>query len=382
MRVAHVITGLTTGGAQAMLHKLVSAPSHQRFNPVVISLTGKGVYGSRLEDAGVPVHVLGLEPGAVAPQALLSLARLLRDVQADVVHSWMYHANFAATLAWLLTGRRERLIWNVRHSIDDLANEKFLSALMIRLGGGLSFLPERIVYNSAVSARQHQKLGYRGDKTLVIANGFDTERFSPSPERRVTVRRALSVGDAPVIGLIARVHPMKDHATFFEAARRVVADFPAVRFVVAGATIDGSIAPLEALRSTAGLDANVILLGERSDVADLLPAFDLLTLSSAFGEAFPNVVGEAMSAGVACVVTDVGDAGLVVGDTGRVVAPRDPEALAAAMTAMLRDREGLRADGLRARSRIQQEYSLPVVVRRYEQLYAGTAADRTASTSR
>jgi glycosyltransferase involved in cell wall biosynthesis len=176
--------------------------------------------------------------------------------------------------------------------------------------------------------------------------------------------------DAPLIAMVARFDPVKDHPTFLEAAARLHARRPDVRFLLCGRDVTWENRGLAAAVERAGARGFVHLLGQREDVARVTAALDLSTLSSSCGEGFSNVVGEAMACGVPCVVTDVGDSGAIVADTGLVVPPRDPEALAAAWAQLLaRPAEERAAIGRAARRRIEDNYSLDVIVRRYQDLY-------------
>jgi glycosyltransferase involved in cell wall biosynthesis len=239
------------------------------------------------------------------------------------------------------------------------------------LGALLSRRPAAILYNSHISAKQHETLGYHSDKRRIIPNGFDCEVFRPDPDARTRVRNDLGINDnVLVVGLIARYHPMKDHRNFLAAASIFHGFAPDARFVLAGAGVDPRNKNLTTQLEDLGLARHTYLLGERADVAALNASMDIATLSSAWGEGFPNVIGEAMACGVPCVVTDVGDSSFVVGDTGRVVSPRNPEALAHAWRELVEIGWTARHQlGMKARRRIQANFSLDVVVRQYELLY-------------
>lgn len=371
MKILHVITGLATGGAETMLYKLVSNMERSRFDSVVVSLMDQGVLGADIVDAGVPLYCLGMRRGVPSPTALWRLRRVMREVRPDLVQGWMYHGNIGASVgAW---GARARVpvLWNIRHSLYDLRKEKRLTALVIRAGAWLSYKPVRILYNAHVSAAQHESLGYKPEKTQVIPNGFDCEQFLPSQEAREMLRAELNVPrDALLIGLIARYHPMKDHANFLRAAALVGRERDEVHFVLAGRGIDPGNAELTALIEDLDLAGHVHLLGERRETPVIFAALDIASTSSAWGEAFPLVIGEAMACGVPCVTTDVGDAAEVVGETGLVVRPQDPDALATAWRELAAlDGDARTALGATARHRIVSQYSLGDMVRRYEELY-------------
>lgn len=211
---------------------------------------------------------------------------------------------------------------------------------------------------------------------MVIPNGFDLKVFKPDPEARRAVRRELGIDeDAPVIGLVARFHPQKDHANFIEAAARFHACVPESRFVLCGESITPDNLELVGLIESSDIQGQCHLLGTREDIPRVMTAFDVATCSSSHGEAFPLVIGEAMACGVPCVVTDVGDAATIVGGTGVVVPPRDAPLLTAAWGQLLlsTSREQRSRMGLEARQRIMDNYSLEEVAEQYERVYRSLA---------
>jgi len=283
----------------------------------------------------------------------------------------MYDANLAAILASASLLKQVPVVWGIRQSLDLKAEPKWRSRVAIRVGARLSAWPQQIVYVSRASADQHEAIGSRADRRSVIPNGFDGEQFRPDTGARASVRAELGLGEGtPLIGLIARYHPMKDHANFLAAARLVLKQEPTVRFLLAGPCVEVSNKELSTLVSTLGLQERIHLLGERRDIPRLTAALDIACSSSAWGEGFPNVIGEAMACGVPCVVTDVGDSAWVVGETGQVVPSRDPMALSAAWREVLQMEQGVRAVlGEQARARIMMNFSLDEATRQYEELY-------------
>jgi glycosyltransferase involved in cell wall biosynthesis len=247
----------------------------------------------------------------------------------------------------------------------------------VRLGARLSHRAERVIYVAQTSALQHEALGYRADKRVILPNGFDTGRFAPCDDARLQLRHDLGLAPSTVlIGSIARYHPMKDHANFLRAAHECVRAHPDTHFVLAGDRVDPSNVTLARLVDSLGLASRAHLLGRRDDAPHVLAGLDIAT-SASYSEAFPNVIGEAMACGVPCVVTDVGDSALVVGETGRTVPPRQPRALARAWADLIElGRNGRVAMGQTARRRIVEHYGLRSVVSRYERLYEDLAGRR------
>lgn len=369
--ILHIITGLGTGGAEIMLEKLVTAPG--AFEHVVVSLGGKGAIGPRLEAKGVPVHALKLKSPRGLVTGFSRLLRIIRALRPAVLQGWMNHANLIAALAHRRLGRATPLLWNVRQSLGDLAYEKWLTRRVIALNARLSGEPALILYNSRAGAEQHEAIGYAPEKRHLIANGFDLTRFAPSPERRLAARRMLGIAEDDIlIGLVARFHPMKNHAGFLEAAALVLEREPKARFLLAGTGLAPNNSDLpfpdQATRQ------RTLLLGARDDVPEIMAALDIFCLPSVHGEGFPNAVGEAMAMGVPCVVADTGDSAAIVGDTGLVTRGTDGPAIAAALEEMIAlGPKGRAALGARAAERVARLYSLPAIVAEYEAVWTATA---------
>lgn len=376
MRIAFIITGLSTGGAEMMLLKVLEQLDRQRFTPYVISLMSLGEIGQRIIALGIPVDAIGMNPGLPSPSGFLRLVRILKRLNPDVVHTWMYHADLLGGLAARLAGV-SAVGWCIRHSNLDKDKTKLSTRAVVGLCASISkWIPSRILSCSEQARQVHVDWGYAAEKMLVVPNGFDLDRFKPDRGSRQKIRTELGITDeTPLIGLIGRFDPQKNHAGFFEAANVLRRNMPQVHFVLAGQGIDtGNPALMQDIRQ-AGVLKNTHLLGLRSDMPELMAALDILA-SSSNGEAFPNVLGEAMACGVPCAVTDVGDSAYIVGDSGRVVASGDMAGLAAALEALLAlppsDKTAL---GERARARVEKHFEIGAVVQIYEKFYENLLAN-------
>jgi glycosyltransferase involved in cell wall biosynthesis len=375
LRILHIIPDLSIAGAEMKLYKVLSANRKELFTPTVISMRDRGELRQRIEALGIPVYSLGIRGSLPGPSSIRKLMRIVREMRPEVIHGWMYHGNLAAQFAATLARDRPAVLWSVHQSLYSFAYEKWLTALVIRLDGLLSRAAQKIVYVSKTSASHHESIGYRKEKTLVFHPGFDTEKFAPSEDARLSLRRQLGLADNTLlIGLIGRYHPVKDHGNYLRAAAKLSQKHPEVRFVMCGKGVDYQNAVLGNLIRELRLEQRVILLGQRTDIERIVAALDIVA-SSSCSEGFPNVVGEAMSAAVPCVVTAVSDLPEIVGNTGRVVAVKDSSALAAGLEELIEmGRAGRLALGAAARARIIERYSLESSIAQYETVYEGLAA--------
>lgn len=376
MKIIYLTTGLYTGGAEMMLYKLLSKIDRDRFDPTVVSLMDNGTIGERIESLGFPVYLIGMKPGIPSLSAILKLLKIVREIQPDLIQGWMYHGNLAALLAYLFSTKKTHISWGIRASVYSLDLQKKMTAFINKLCAYFSKLPSSIIFVSHIAKKQHEALGYSDKKSCVIHNGFETSIFVPSSEAKLMLRSELGIAKTSfLIGLIGRYHPMKDHANFVKAASLLLKSHPDIHFVLVGRGVNRENQELSDLIHNLGVAKQMHLLGERQDIHHLTAALDIATSSSAYGEGFPNVIGEAMSCEVPCVVTDVGDSSLIVGNTGTVVSPRNPEALAEAWKSLISlerlEREIL---GKAARQRIIDCFSLDSIIHQYESLYESLLA--------
>lgn len=370
MKVLHIIAGLSVGGAEMMLAKLLSASEPSDRDVEVISLTDIGPVGQRIKQSGVSVRALGMARGQAAVSSLVRLSRWLRHARPDLVQTWMYHADLLGGVAATLAGRIP-VVWGIRNGVLEPRGNKPTTIWTAKASALLSrWVPRRIVCCSESARRFHAAMGYQSGKMSVIPNGFDLATFKPDEEAKRQIRQEIGIpADAVVIGLVARWDPQKDHENFVRAAGRLASREPRVRFVLCGDGISRSNEQLAARIVAEGISDRCHLLGRRLDAQRVTAALDIATCSS-YAEAFPNVLGEAMACGVACATTDAGDAASIVGDTGIVVPIGNPAALADAWWTLIELGEaGRRQLGEKARQRVRQQFDLRRVSRRYHELY-------------
>jgi glycosyltransferase involved in cell wall biosynthesis len=380
IKITHLITGLQTGGAERMLARLATHMDRDRFSNTVISMTATDVVGASLREGGVSTLSLNMRRGIADPIGLARLLALLRRDPPTILQTWLYHADLMGTIAGQLT-HVPHIVWNIRCSDMNRHSYRWLSRHLPGVLAHLSDRPERIIVNSQSGQAVHEQYGYHPKSWELIPNGFDVERFRPDPEAHGRLCQELGLdADSVLIGLPARLDPMKDHMTFLAAAADLAAKESKVHFLLIGRGLTPEHPHIVSRVVACDLSSRMHLLGERADMDRLLPGLDVVTLCSAFGEGFPNVLGEGMACGVPCVSTDVGDAAAVVGDTGLIVSSRDPTALAVAWRAMIAMGPEKRAElGAAARRRIVENFSLSVIVRRYEELYAALVGSRPAA---
>lgn len=370
MRVLHVITALGVGGAEHMLLKLVGAPAMAGFEHRVVALLPGGALAAPLAAAGAGVEELDLMGGVPLIGGAVQLALHARRYAPDLVQGWLYHGNLGAMLARRVQRRRVPLVWGIRQSLPSLRGENVHARAAIRLSRILSSQPDCLLFNSQVSIEQHRDFGFDVRRAQHLPNGFDTRRFAPDEVARARLRQAWGVSpDEVVFGLVARYHPVKDHAGFLRAAGLALRARPSVRLVLAGPGIDAAHPALLQQVAEAGLAGRVSLLGVQHDVPALLSALDVY-VSASLAEAFSNAVGEAMSCALPCIVTSVGDSASVLGNAGRVVPPRAPEALSRAMVELVDlGSTGRAVLGRQARARVESAFGLDAVAQRQATLY-------------
>lgn len=371
MIVLHIITAMNVGGAETMLCKYLENNKVNNTKHVVLSLMKPGPKAAAIKALGIPVYTLGMKHWFPGPFAALRLIRLVNIIRPDLLHGWMYHGNLATSFAHAFSALNVPLVWNVRHSLADPKRENWRTRLLLKLSAAISRRPSAIVYNSAAAAIQHRDIGYSPKNAVVLPNGFDFDLFRPNGEARK--RLNLEYGIEPgvvLVGKVARLHPMKDHSMLVKAVARARAQGHDLHLIMVGEGLATPPQDLQDQINTLLPPDRVTLIGARSDIVDLLPGLDILAVASAWGEGFPNVIGEALACQLPIVATDVGDSALIVADCGVIVLPGDTDAFANALAEMAAlGPEGRKSLGIAGRNRGKENYGLKEISARYDKLH-------------
>ena len=371
--VMHIITGLNNGGAEASLFRLITYDTQNTH--IVISMMDEGKYGKPLQEQGTVVHCLNMHRGKITYQGLRKLWMLLREIKPDVIQTWMYHADLVGGIFAKLQGIS--CVWNIRHS--DLSPQKtsLSTRTVARLCALLShFLPAKIVACAQQAAIVHQKIGYKKNKFITIPNGYNFEQFHVKEADINTLSKSLNLPNTlSILGLVARFDPQKDHHNLIQALKIIHDQNIPFHCLLVGKDISPDNKTLFSWIEEAGLIEQISLLGQRDDIPLIMHRLDIHSSSSS-GEAFPNVLAEAMLCGIPCVTTNVGDAALIVGDTGWVVPPSNSQALADAILTAIQEKEqnpaAWKARKQAARQRIMDNFSIERMISAYNQVWQET----------
>ncbi len=369
MRVLHIINNLGLGGAETLLYRMaVRDRSNQH---VVVSIGAPEWYSGRLQEKGIELHHLDMESPSAVPAGMARLNRIIRDSGADVVQCWMYRSNLLGGV--LAKAARKPVVWGIHCS--SLEPLRPTSKMLAYISGMVArWNPDYIVNCSTKSAELHARLGFSAGRGGVIHNGYDPEAFFPNEKARQNTRKALGIGpDTFLIGTIARWHAQKDIPNLLRAARIAHDDGVPLKCLLIGSGLVADNGELtDAIDKLACRDF-AVPIGPRPDIDDVARAIDLHVLASCGAEAFPNAVAESMLSGTPNAVTDIGDSALMVGKSGWVSPPKDPETLAAAIVEAWKEKRDRPSDWEKrrkaARAQIADNFSLDRMAAAYEAVW-------------
>jgi len=380
MNVLHITTDLGNGGAQAVLYSLVTnSPSHKH---VIITMVGGGKYQGYLAEKGYTVASLGMKRGVFSFKAFVDLYKLIRLHKPDVIQTWLYHANVFGGVAARLA-LQGNVIWGIHNTKLEESTTSWSTRQVIKVSGWLSrVVPKATICCSRSAIDYHAQIKYPKEKMVFVANGYDIKRFLPKSPTDTDKHQSLAPRARTEFVTLARWDAQKDHPNLFKACGILVdngiKDF---HCTLAGTDIDETNEQLMRLLQQYQIKEYVTLLGPITTVPELLRQSDYLILPS-LGEAFPNVVAEAMLSGTPCIVTDVGDAAEMVQTTGWIVEPRNSEALAEKMIEArnLKQEGGLKALQARCNARAIAEFPVDKMVAGYERVWVNVLNKQPASS--
>lgn len=371
--ILHIITSLADGGAEAVLFRFCSVDMAEKH--IIISLIDEGKYGPLLRQAGFEVYVLNLRPNRISFSGIYKLYHLIKEKKPDVVQTWMYHADLMGGIVSRVAGIKN-VIWGVHNTILVRGESKFSTIFIARLNALLSgIVPRKIVYCAQKSRDVQEAIGYKRSKGKVVPNGYKINDFTPNKRFETSIRQPLDLSDDTfIIGHVGRFDPLKDHKNLIEAIANLPKKGVKFKVVLIGSNLDSNNETLTGWIEKHQLEEFFNLQGPRNDIPAVMNGIDLFLLSS-YAEAFPNVLNEAMACGTPCVSTDVGDASLIVGDTGWIVPPKDPKSMANAIMQAIEEKhtntESWQARKVACRDRIVDNYSIDKMISSYKNVWFG-----------
>ena len=356
------IRSLDIGGAERQFIELVKHINKSKFDVTVCSM-----YGGVQED--VVKKIEGIRYINLAKKGRFDIyffskkyKKLIKDTQPDIIYSFMGEANI---FSFFLRSRDTKIVWGFRASDMDLKNYGFVSRILFYIQKIFSKKVDLIISNSKASINYHKSMGFDMSRAVVIYNGIDTDRFIPKKEyKREFYNRYMIPKDYIIIGLVARVDPMKGYIIFAKSVKKLLEKYSNIIFIAVGSGDSNIKSECEKIIGNKILNRKFFWLSPVKDVEIIYNGIDILVSSSIYGEGFSNSIAEAMSCGVPCVVTDVGDSAIIVGDTGIVVKKADVDALEKGIEDMInRDFKSL---GARARDRILENFTIENMVKKTE----------------
>lgn len=339
MKILLHIRSLDIGGSERQVVSIAKSMAEIGVEVHVVLITSGGALEVELRNT-LNVHIHKIKATGLSRKLkyLIQLRSIIKVGRFDAVYGFLPVPNLALLVARTIMDRPS-IAWGVRSSGLDLTQYNRRVKWTMKFEKWLSRLSDTVITNSQAALEEYRRAGYPHSKLRHIPNAIDVERFKPNPNARAAVRKELKIPTTvPVIGLFARIHPMKDHMTFLKAVRILVDKVPNVRFICAGGTSEGYSRLETNIKNKAtslGVDKHILWLGSRNDPERLMVACDITTLTSDNGEGFPNSVAESAACGVLCVATDIGDTSNIVSNLIAVISPKKPNALAVAWQSAL-----------------------------------------------
>ena len=366
MKIVHIINNLDSGGAENALFKICKYDTENKH--IVISLQGPGRYFKPLSKEGIKVYFLKARFYSI--YKFFYLVRLLIFIKPDIVQTWLVHSDFIGGIAARLAGIKN-ISWNIRFSNLEIRKIKLSTTIIIKILSILSyFIPKFIIVNSKRGKKTYEYMGYDKKKLKFIPNGYDLLILKPNKFEKKAFKEKIKIKkNIPLIGNVARYDLLKDHMNLLKALSIARSKKKIFYCILVGSNINKNKKLINQIIKLK-LNKHIKLIGSQMNISKVMNGIDIHVLSS-LSEGFPNVVAEAMACGTPCVSTDVGDARFIVGNTGWIVSPSNPNKLANAIEKALselstnnwkkRSREG--------RARIKKYYNILRMIHLYNKLW-------------
>lgn len=370
MRIVLLTRSFEIGGAETQIVALAKGLQQGGHSVTMACFYAVGPLLQETIDAGIPVMKLEKKGRWDIFGFVARLGTRIAQERPEIVQSYLGPPNILVALANKnLDGAK--IVWGIRASNMNLRNYDWSWRVATWLERALAGRARHIVSNSHAGIEQAMKQGLPTEKISVIANGIDIERFKPDPTAGIEVRQEWGLPiEAPLIGIVARFDPMKDHEMFLRAAARLSERRPEARYVCIGDGPEDYVKHIKSQATAFGLGDKIIWPGARRDMPAIYNALDVLALTSSYGEGFPNTLGEAMACGTPCAATAVGDAEMIIGNCGMVVTKGDDDAMAKAWDQLLKETNVECADRrTNCRNRVADTFSVAAMINSYTDLY-------------
>jgi glycosyltransferase involved in cell wall biosynthesis len=334
MKVLLVIRSLNVGGAERQVVATAKELSYAGHTAHIAIFEPGGSLEHEIEGHdSIKLHVIKRSKFLGLLSIALKIRKLVNENDYDALYGFLPIPNLAL-LGSRLKRNRPRIVWGVRSSNLDMSRYSQKVRWSMTIERFMSKWADSIVSNSSAARYEYIGNGYQSENFSVIHNMVNVERFKPRPETKQTLLGDLGItAESKIVGIFARIHHKKDHATFLRAAARAVTTSPQLQFLCVGGHSPADAKYVDAQKALAeelGIANIVHWLGERTDPELLMNVCTVTTLTSSNGEGFPNSVAESLSCGIPCVATDSGETRLIINDDDNVVSPNDPDAIAAA----------------------------------------------------
>jgi glycosyltransferase involved in cell wall biosynthesis len=368
LKIVHIITSLDVGGCEKVLFNLLSFDKSQKTRTLVISLNLKGYYRKKLIESGFEVLSLNLKE-----KKFLSIFLFIKSIinfKPDIIQGWMYHGNLFALFAKFLLFKKTNLFWNIRQTLYDVNLEKSSTKFVIFICKIFSKFPTKILANSRVSILQHIKYGYADNFQLII-NGVDINNFKIDNNLGSLFRKKFGINEnADCIGLIARYHPMKDHNFFIENILKVVTNNNIVPVIVGKDIVKQKNKIFQLVPNE--LVSKFILVDEYEDINEVLNSLNLICITSRWGEGMSNILIEAMSTGLNCISSKIGDNKHLINNFGSTYTVGDEITFVSLLNKHISKATDYKKRSMDTRNHIIKNYSLTLMFQKYFEIYNST----------
>jgi glycosyltransferase involved in cell wall biosynthesis len=368
-----IISNLGMGGAEVSLYNLCRSIKSD-FKIDVITLLSNGELEAKFRDEGINVYSVNMDGAFSILPGFYRLLILLKSLKPNVIHTWMYHADFFGGLAAKIIGIKY-VIWGIHNFNIEKGMLKNSTRFIVFLCGIFSWMiPTKIITCSKAAINPHKKFLYNTRKFVVIPNGIDINKFKISKDAKSNFIKSNSLNsNIKIIGLIGRFDPQKNLQGFIRLAEYVSSIRQDALFIIAGKGNDKKNKILSHEIKAAGLEDKILLLGQVNEIQELIAALDILVLTS-HGEAFPLVLLEALACGVKCFSTNVGDVVEILGGFGGIV----PRGKMKQMSEMILDYlseldkvgyKNIKLEKANYRGRVKNNFSLEIFAKLHIKIY-------------